>query len=142
MSMTEKTPAVNASEPIQAKRTFILTVLCLISFTYFGLMLSLVLLSLFYSGSFRELVNTYIQGDPVTGPVFFLLLFLLLVLYSAAFTGTVLIWKMKRKGYFLFGIPVLLLTFYQLIQADIPILSTAILIFLLIGFGVFYRKLH
>ena len=123
-----------------SRRPFLLTLLCLAALASFGLITLLLLPSLFYSWSFTNLINTYITGPPVSSGTVFLVMLLLIILYATACAGIILIWRLKRAGYFVFGIPVLLLTVYQLFQADIPILSTAILIFFLIGFGLFYRK--
>lgn len=133
-------PAPSPEHPGAPRRPFLLTLLCLAAFASFALITLLLLPSLFYSFSFTNLINTYITGPPVSSGTVFLVMLLLIILYATACAGIILIWRLKRAGYFLFGIPVLLLAVYQLIQADIPILSTAILVFFLIGFGIFYRK--
>jgi len=130
------------SLPVPRKRPFVLTLLCIASFVYFGLISLALLFSLFYTGSLRDLLNTYIVGHPVSTFRVFAFLLMLLVMYASAFTGTLFMWKMKRAGYYLFAIPVLAISVYQLFQAEIPVFSTGILITLLILFGLFYKRFH
>lgn len=122
------------------KRPFILTALCLVSFIFFGLISLLLLLSLLYSGSFRNLINTYVTGDPVSFAGVFFVLLLMFLLTAAAFTGTLLMWRLSRKGYYLFVIAVITICGYQLFRNEIPVLSTAILFFLFVSFSIFYKR--
>jgi hypothetical protein len=137
--MTNNTALPETVEKPVRKRPFILTALCLVSFVFFGLISLLLLVSLLYSGSFRNLINTYVTGDPVSFIGVFFVLLLMFLLTAAAFTGTLLMWRMKRKGYYIFVIPVLTICCYQLFRNEIPVLSTAILFFLLVSFSIFYR---
>jgi hypothetical protein len=135
-------PGKGEGEGAVRKRSVILTALCIFSFIYFGVTSLLLLVSLLYSGSFRDLINTYVTGDPVSFGGVFSVLLVMFLLTTAAFTGTLLMWRMRRLGYYLFGIPVLIISCYQLFQKDIPAFSTVILVVLLILFGIFFRKLR
>jgi hypothetical protein len=139
MNMMKKTTLPGAGESPARKRPFFLTALCLASFIFFGLISLLLLVSLLYSGSFRNLINTYVTGAPVSFVGVFFVLLLMCLLTAAAFTGTLLMWRLKRKGFFIFGIPVLAIASYQLVRNEVPVLSTAILIFFLVSFGIFYK---
>jgi hypothetical protein len=141
MKSTEKTSKDEAPAPVPVSRPFLLTLLCIFSFIFFGLISLLLLISVFYTGSLRDLLNTYIVGDPVSTLGVFSVLMLLFVLYASAFAGTALMWRMKKTGYYLFGIPVLAISAYQLFQHKIPTLSTFILISLLLLFGAFFKRL-
>jgi hypothetical protein len=142
MSRSEKTITPAVPETGRPKRPFLLTLLCCFAFPFFGLISLLLLVSVFYSGFFTDLINTYIVGKPVKAVGVFSILFLLFILYATALTGTILMYRMKRAGYYLFGIPMLSVCIYQLFQPDIPALSTGILISLLVLFGVFLKKMR
>jgi hypothetical protein len=141
MSTTEKTTAAEAPKPVRPKRPFFLTLLCLFAIAFFGLISLLILISLLYSGTFRDLINTYIIGEPVTWASVFFILLLLLILYGSSVAGVLLMWRMRRPGYYLFSIPVLAISVFQLLQKEIPVLSTGILIALLVLFGIFIKKM-
>jgi hypothetical protein len=139
--MTDEAAEHKPEVPLVRPRPMVLTALCLFSFVYFGLLSGLLLLSLVYSGWITELVNLYNPGHgstwfAVTGV--FLLLFLL---HALCFTGTFLVWRRKRTGYFIYGISALMLSFYQLFQPTVPVYSTAIPVALLVLFGLFFRRL-
>jgi hypothetical protein len=51
-------------------------------------------------------------------------------------------WWMRRWGYYLFGIPVLSISLYQLFRPEIPVVSTAIQVTLIVLFGIFYKRFH
>lgn len=119
-----------------------MTLLCCFAFPFFGLISFLLLVSVFYSGFFTDLINTYIAGKPVKAAGVFSILFLLFLLYATAFTGTILMYRMRRLGYYLFGLPMLAVCIYQLFQPDVPALSTGILISLLVFFGAFLKKMR
>jgi hypothetical protein len=55
--------------------------------------------------------------------------------------GIILIWKMRRLGYFLFGISSLIIAGYQLFSTQISPLTTAFYIVLILAFGFFLKKL-
>ena len=129
-------------QPAERKRPFLLTALCIFSFIFFGLISLLLLASLLFSGSFRELINTYVTGDPVSFGILFSLLLAMFLLTAAAFAGTFLMWRMNRKGYYLFGIPVLAICCFQLVQKEVPVFTTWILVLFLLLFGLFYKKLR
>ena len=120
----------------------LLTALCLFSFTFFGLISLLLLVGLLWSGSFLTLINTYVTGEPVSFGGVFSSLLAMFLLTGAAFAGTVMMWRLKRTGYFVFGIPVLAICSYQLFRPEVNVFSTALLISLLFLFGIFYKKLH
>ena len=124
------------------KRPFFLTLLCVFAFAFFGLITLLAFISLFFSGTFRDLINYYVVGEPVTGTGVFSILLLLFILHGSAVAGVILMWRMKRWGYYLFGIPVLSISLYQLFQPEIPVVSTAIQITLVVLFGIFYKRFH
>jgi hypothetical protein len=123
------------------KRPFILTLICLFSFVFFGLLTFVFLFAIFYSGTITDMVLRYApENSPVAISVFFYITggFLL---HGIALTGNILIWRMKKLGYLLFGISSLIIAAYQLMATQISPFTTAFYICLIIAFGLFYKRL-
>ncbi len=123
------------------QRPFLLTVLCLFSFVFFGLISALFLLALFYSGSIADMVLRYAPEYSTKRVTVFFYILGGLILHSLSLTGTILIWKMKRLGYLLFGTSSLIISIYQLFATQISPLTTAIYIALILAFGFSLKKL-
>lgn len=123
-------------------RPFLLTLICLFSFIFFGLISLLFLFALIFSGSITDMILKY---APENSPSRITVLIYILggfLLHGLSFTGVFLIWKMKRLGYLLFGISSLILATYQLFATHISPLTTSFYIALIILFGLFIKKLH
>jgi len=124
-----------------AKRPFMLTVLCLFSFVFFGLISVLFLVALLYTGSITDMVLRY---APENSPARITVLFYILggfLLHGLSLTGNILMWKMSRLGYILFGISSLIIAGYQLLATQISPLTTAFYVGLILAFGFFLKKL-
>jgi hypothetical protein len=124
-----------------AKRPFLLTVLCLFSFVFFGLISVLFLVALLYTGSITDMVLRY---APENSPARITVLSYILggfLLHALSLTGNILIWKMRRLGYILFGISSLIIAVYQLFATQILPLTTAFYVGLILAFGFFLKKL-
>ncbi len=123
------------------KRPLILTALSLFSFVYFGILSVFLLLSVFYSGWITRLLNAYNPQSQKSGFLVSLAFVLLFLLHAACFAGTVMVFRMKKAGYYLYGIAALILSCYQLFQPKVPVYSTAIPVLLLVFFGLFFKRL-
>jgi hypothetical protein len=138
----EETSTTKANtDNIIARRPFLLTVICLFSFIFFGLIAVLFLLALIYSGSITDMVLKY---APENSPGRITILFYILggfLLHALSLTGTLLMWKMKRLGYLLFGVSSLIIAGYQLLASQISPLTTGFYICFIIAFGLFLKKL-
>ena len=118
-----------------------LSALCIFSWILYGCLAALFILALFYTGWITELIVQYVPDKSwVSGEV--ILLFLCgFMLYVIAFTGVILMWKLRRTGYYLFTIPTLLIAAFHLFRPDISWISTALYILLVILFGIFLRRM-
>jgi hypothetical protein len=125
-----------------ARRPLVLTLLCLFSFVFFGLVLVLFLLALFWSGTVADMVFRYAPEYSLTRFGVYLYIFCGLILHAVSFTGIIFIWKMKRLGYLLLGPSSLVIAAYQLFETQISSLTTAFYIALIIVFGLFLKKLR
>lgn len=139
--MEEELQHIEEPAKPQATRPFLLTVISLFSFVFFGFIAGLFLLAVFYSGWITEVVNKYTPEDmesraQITAFVLFGFLF-----HASSLAGVVMMWLMKRKGYYVFAISCLIITGYQLSQAKISFTTTVVYILLIIFFGIFFKKL-
>jgi hypothetical protein len=122
-------------------RPLLLTALSLFSFVYFGFLSVLLLLSVFYSGWITGLLNTYNPGAPKSGVMVSMAFILVFLFHALCLTGTILIFRLKRTGYYIYGVSALVISCYQLFQPQIPVYSTAIPVALLVLFGIFFKRL-
>lgn len=125
-----------------AKRPFLLTLLCLFSFVFFGLISLLFFIALFWAGTIADMVLRYAPEHSVQRFTVFFYILGGLVLHLSSLTGIILIWNMRRTGYLIFGISSLIISGYQLFASQISMLTTAFYIVLIIIFGVFLKKLR
>jgi hypothetical protein len=118
-----------------------LTVICLFSFIFFGLVSLLFLAAIFYTGSITEVLLRYAPENSISKTGIFFYAFGGFILHAAAFTGCIFMWRMKRNGYILFSLSSLTIAIYQLFEANLSPMTTAVYITLVIAFGIFLKKM-
>ena len=131
----------NEQEYPKRSRPVLLTIICLFSFVFFGIISFLLLLSVFYSGWITEVVNKY-TPDNIHSKAYIILMVLGGFLFHAgALTGVIKIWMLKKVGYYLFSMSTLVIALFQLFNHRVPASTTSVYIALIFLFGIFYRKL-
>ena len=126
----------------QRPRPLILTLLCLFTLVYFALLTLLFLAGLFNTGRIAVVMNQYMPAEGFT-KVQSLFVFLAgFTLHGLAFTGVVLIWNLRKTGYYLLGLSCLIIAAVQLLNPTAAITSTAVYIIILFLFGLFFRRMH
>lgn len=126
----------------EVRRPFLLTIFCLFAFVFYGLIALLFLTGIFYSGWITELFNKYTPENSTSGRIMLLFMTSGFLLHGSSFTGTVMMWKLKKRGYFIFGISGLIIAAYQLFQTRISFITTLVYILLILIFGLFYKKMR
>ena len=123
-------------------RPVLLTVLCLFAFVYFAMLSMLFFTCIFYSGTITRVRNLYVPENAYSHNH-------LLVLFSSgflfnllAFGGALFIWSGKRTGFWLLAPSCLIISAWQALQPQISTGTTMVNIFLLLLFGLFFRKLN
>jgi hypothetical protein len=141
---TEEDPRpVTEKEPVARRsRSFLLSVLCLFSFAAFGLLSLLFLAGLFNAGWITEVMNQYLPEKGQSRGQTLLFFLAGSGLHGAALAGSILIWRLRRAGYYLLGLSCLLIAAYQLFNPATAVSSTALYIAALFLFGLFYHRLH
>lgn len=124
------------------KRPLLLSLLCIFSWIYYGILASLFLAALFYSGWITDVINQYIPDKNWSKTIVSLLFLSMFLLHAIAILGVVLLWKGRPKGYYLFAISTIIITICHLFRPEISWLSTAVYTILILLFGFFYRESH
>ena len=123
-------------------RPLFLSLLCIFSFIFYGILSILFLLSIFYSGRITHVINIYRpegSGEIEMVPLIAIAGF---VLHASAFAGSINIWYRRKTGYIIFSVATLIITVYQLAFDRISILTTSVYILLIILFGLYYKRFH
>jgi len=123
-------------------RPVFLTIFCLSAFVFFAIVSVLSLAGIFYSDWITGVTNKYLPEDKYSDAEFRILFISGFLLHTMALLGTILIWRLRKSGYFFTAISCLIIASYQLFNPNFTIASTAVYIITLIGFGLFYRRLH
>jgi hypothetical protein len=125
---------------VKRVRPFLLSLICIFSFVFFGMIGCLFLISVFYSGWITDVVNQYILSGIYSKTQILMITIGGLFLHAIAFAGVIQIWNLKKTGYFLFTISTLITAIYHLFNHTIPFSYTLLYIVLIILFGLFYGK--
>lgn len=127
---------------IKMDRPLLLSVFCLFSVIYFSLVALMFLAGTIYSRFISEVVNLYVPEGfhhPWMVRLFFVTGFFLHVL---GIVGTLMIRKLRKKGYYLLTAVCITIAVIQLFLPEIKVTTTAIYILLILFFGLFYRRLR
>ncbi len=136
----EQTATVEAKNVRQ--RPMLLTMLCLFSLVYFGLMALLFLAGLFWAGTVTNVMNQYMTTAKYTKMQTDLMFGAGFSMHGLAFTGIIMVWKLRKTGYYLLGIACLIIASYQLLLPSAATASTAVYIFFIFAFGLFFKRLR
>ena len=143
MITPEETDSKEISGTKQAiPRPVFLTVLCLISLVYFALLSLFFIAGLSNATWITGVMNQYLPAVDYTKTQTLLFFGTGLFLHGLAVTGVLLIWNLRKTGYYFLGISCLITAIYQLINPLAAITSTAIYIAFILLFGFFFRRLH
>jgi len=123
-------------------RPVLLTLLCLFSFVFYGLISVFFLLALFSSGWISEVRSKYLPEDTESRGMIILITVFGLLLHLVALAGSIYMWYRRKSGYLMLSISTLIIALYHLLSDSISIFITSVYILLIILFGIFYRRFH
>lgn len=132
---------IKKSGPVNS-RPVILTLICLFCYVFFSLLALFFLAGIIWTDWVITVTNQYAPSELFSATrirFYFIAGFLLHLL---ALTGSILIWRLKKTGYFLLGLSCLAIASIQSLVPQITITTTAAYILLLVLLGIFYRRLH
>jgi hypothetical protein len=93
------------------RRPKVLTVLCFFSMVWSGAVILVSLVGLFFSGFIAETINYLANGTVVLVKVFFYVFSITSLIFSIlTFWGALLMYRLKKSGYWLYIIPSIITT--------------------------------
>jgi hypothetical protein len=123
-------------------RPVLMTVLCLFSFVFFAIMAVLFFAGIFWSDWITSVTNQYAPPGLYALSTIRLIFTGGFLLHALALSGSILLWNLRKEGYYLLALSCILIASFQLIQPQIAVTTTAVYILLLLMFGIFFRRLH
>ena len=123
------------------KRPVLLTALCLFGMVYFLIISILLAVASFYSGWITDVTNKYAAAREIRPNAMLMVFIGAALLHMVAFAGLVMIWKLKRTGYYLLTIPSFLIACYFLILPEVSPSTVVIYIVFIFAYGFYYRRL-
>jgi len=133
--------STGTTERVRSRPVF-LTTLCLFSFIYFGLLSILFLFAIVYSGSITGVLDQYGHKEIYSSMNIRIVFAAGFVLNIAGFTGSVLLWKLRKTGYYLVAGVCAVFAVFLAFRPDVAWISTSIYILLLGFFGIFFKQYH
>jgi hypothetical protein len=122
------------------RRPFFLTLLCIFAGIYYFLFAALFTAGFFFSGWVTNAINMYAPVVLYSKAGVTLTLAGLSLLFILSFTGIVVMFFMRRPGYWIFGVSSLLLSAVQLFRPTLSFSGPVMFILFLILFGLYFRR--
>jgi hypothetical protein len=135
-------PTEQAAPAARQNRPVLLTVLCLGSLVFFGLLTALFLAGVIWNEKIAAVTARYHLSGPGSIPGTFGFFLTAFLLHTLAFAGIILIFRLRKAGYYLLGTACLAIAGYQLFNPSGTVVSTVIYILFILSFGIFFRRLH
>lgn len=125
-----------------AERPVGLTILLIFSFVYNGILFILMVTGLLYPGVIRDILLQYFPSFSLSVSTAFILMLCGALVFAISITGLVLLWKLRRPGFYLFAsaqIVMLATLVFMLKSFDYINISIALVIVIL--FGLYSRSM-
>ena len=123
-------------------RPFFLSLICVFSFVFYGLLSFFFLAALFFSGWISEVRNKYLPEGTGSKQVIILIIAAGFLLHMISFIGSIKIWQLRKSGYIMLSISTLIIALFQLFSDRIPVITAGVYIIYIILFGFYYRRFH
>ena len=128
--------------PKAGKRPVLLSVLCLFGMVYFLVISVILVIATLYSGWISEVTNKYAPAREIRPDIVLLVFIGAALLHMVSFAGLVMIWRLKKTGYYLLSVPSFLIASFFLILPQVSPSSVVIYIVFIFAYGFYYRKLE
>jgi hypothetical protein len=135
-------PKVRQKHRHKQGRPVFLSVICIFAFVFYGLISLLFLFALFSSGWISEVRNKYLPEGTETKQMIILITAGGFLLHIISLFGSIYIWNRRKSGYLLLSVSSLIIALFQLFSDKISVFNTAVYIFIIVLFGIYYRRLH
>lgn len=123
-------------------RPFFLTLICLSAFVFFGILTLIFLGGLVFSQRINHIAGQYLPDESLGGFSAGAWFTAFLLIHLLALTGSILIWYLRKSGYYIVTGACLAISAVQLFNPGFSWAATYVYIFFIFGFGFFYRRLR
>lgn len=123
-------------------RPVFLSVLCIFSIVYFSLLTILFLVGIFYSGTITKVIDQYAPEEIFTKMQIRMVFTGGFLLHILGLSGTVMLWNLRKTGYYLLSLSCLITALFQIFRPDIAVTSTVVYILMILLFGIFFKRLN
>jgi len=123
-------------------RPFFLSILCVAIFSYSTLFFLLFLTGILFNSWITNVLNDFLTDGHVQQSFILILSMVGLLLYSMSFLGAFLIWKLQRKGFYIFLISSFLIIFLPYLFQFGNVISAIVLLILILLILINNKKLH
>ena len=123
-------------------RPFFLSILCVAIFSYSTLFILLFLAGTLYNGWITKVLNDFLLDGEVHPDSILILSLAGIFLYSLSFMGAFYIWKLKRKGFYIYLISSLLIISLPYLFHFGNLISTIVLLVLIVLILLHFKKLN
>ena len=126
----------------KAQRPFFLSILCVAIFSYSILFILVFLTGIFFNSWITKVLNDFLADGNVKHTYIIILSIIGIILYSMSFIGVFLIWKLRRKGFYIFLFSSFLIVALPYLFHFGNVVSAIVLLILNLLILIYYRKLH
>jgi len=127
---------------IKKQRPFFLSILCVAVFVYSGLFTLLFLTGIIFNKWFTTILNDFLPERNFKSTLILLLNLSGVILYGLSFLGAFYIWKLKRRGFYIYLVSTIILIVAPYFIGLGSTINTIIFLLLILLLGIYYRKLH
>ena len=124
------------------KRPFFLSILCIAIFSYSTLFILIFLTGILYNKWITKVLNDFLAVGEVRHSFILILSFAGILLYSMSFLGAFLIWKLRRKGFYIYSVSSVLIICLPYFFHFGSLISTIVLLLLIALILLHFRKLN
>jgi len=124
------------------RRPFFLSILCVAIFSYSTLFFLFFLTGILFNGWITSVLNDFLTEGAVQQSSILILSIVGIFLYSMSFLGAILIWKLQRKGFYIFLFSSFLTICLPYLFHFGNVISTVTLLTLILLILFYFRKLH
>lgn len=127
---------------IRNTRPFFMSLLCIAAFVYSVVFALINITGILFRDWIISFLTDYIPEKHFDEGNILIVCITGTLLYALSFTGVIYMWKLKRPGFYIYGITTLLIIFIPYIFGLGNIITSVVLGLMLILFSLFYRRFH
>lgn len=140
--MSESSRPVKSTQVYSASRPVLLSVLCIFSWVFFGLLSIFFLAGTIKADWIARVTNQYLSSASYSAGEIRVLMVSGLVLHLIGIYGVAGIWNLKKSGYLVLSGSCLIISLYQLFNPSYTVITVLLYILLVIIFGLFIKRYH